>query len=300
MTNIIVGVDGSEHSARALSWAQRESDLRGGTLTAVLAWDLFNQLHPGGEKPFDPNYDDTKADAALLAAIESALGPDAAPTVERRAVCDLPARALLDASEGADLLVIGARGHGGFRGLLLGSVSQQCLHHAAVPVAVVRSTKAPTAEAEGPEPGTNGRVVVGVDGSPSSVAALRWALTEGTLRKATVEVVHAWEAPPAFDPIVGGFPYDVAEVQSTARQRIDELIDDAVAATGATDVSVERTVAAGGPAASVLDAAEGADLVVIGRRGVGGFARLLLGSVSENVARHAPCPVVVTPPEPED
>jgi nucleotide-binding universal stress UspA family protein len=300
MTNIIVGVDGSEHSARALRWAQREADLRGGTLTAVLAWDLFNQLHPAGQKSFDPNYDDTKADAALLAAIESALGPDAAATVERRAVCDLPARALLDASEGADLLVIGARGHGGFRGLLLGSVSQQCLHHATVPVAVVRSTTAPTAEAEGPVPGTDGRVVVGVDGSPSSVAALRWALTEGTLRKATVEVVHAWEAPPAFDPIVGGFPYDVAEVQSGARQRIDELIDDAVASTGATDVSVERTVAAGGPAASVLDAAAGAELVVIGRRGVGGFARLLLGSVSENVARHAPCPVVVTPPEPED
>src|ERR671917_204581 len=139
MTQIVVGVDGSEHSQLALRWAAREARLRGGDLgglTAVLVWDLFNQLHADGSRRFDPDYDDTKADAALLATLQAALGAEAAASVVRRPVCDVPAQGLLGATGAGDLLVVGARGLGGFRGLLLGSVSQQCLHHAPGPVAV--------------------------------------------------------------------------------------------------------------------------------------------------------------------
>jgi nucleotide-binding universal stress UspA family protein len=138
--SIVVGVDGSEHATHALRWAAREAELHGAELTAVLAWDLFNQLHPGGDRTFDPAYDEAAADRALLAVIETGLGAEGAPTVRRRPVCDLPAAGLLSAAEGADLLVLGARGLGGFRGLLLGSVSQQCLNHATGPVAIVRTT----------------------------------------------------------------------------------------------------------------------------------------------------------------
>lgn len=290
MTTIVVGVDGSEHGAVAVRWAAREAQLRDAELVAVLVWDLFNQRHADGSQRFDPEYDDSHADRALLAALEDALGAEAAASVTRRAVCDVPAQGLLEAAKDADLLVVGARGLGGFRGLLLGSVSQQCLHHASGPIAIVR---------EASEASTGERIVVGVDGSASSLAALRWSVVEGGLRKATVEAVHAWDVPVVYGPVVGSFPYDTSDIERGARELLDEVVDEAVASAGpdAGDVTVERVVSPGGAATTLLGIAEGADLVVIGRRGVGGFERLLLGSVSENIARHAPCPVVVMPPE---
>ncbi|HEX6419472.1 MAG TPA: universal stress protein [Acidimicrobiales bacterium] len=290
MREIVVGVDGSEHSATALRWAAREAELHGATLTAVLVWDLFNQRHPDGTRRFDPEYDDSRADAALLAALEAALGPEAARSVVRRPVCDVPAPGLIDAGKGADLLVVGARGLGGFRGLLLGSVSQQVLHHAPGPVAIVHPPRE-GGDAEGaPE-----RIVVAVDGSDPSRAAVRWALTEAALRHATVEAVHAWEVPVIYGPVMGAFPYDTTAAEDGARELLDEVVDGALEATGASGVTVERAVAPGGAAARVLEAAEHAALIVVGRRGLGGFGRLLLGSVSEHVAHHAPCPVVVLP-----
>ena len=301
MTQIVVGVDGSELSEVAVRWAAREAQLRGGdlsALTAVLVWDLFNQRHADGSKRFDPDYDDSKADAALLASLEAALGADDAASVVRRAVCDVPAQGLLEAAKGTDLLVVGARGLGGFRGLLLGSVSQQCLHHAPGPVAIVRTPGG--TDDGGEETGAGERLVVGIDGSASSRAAARWAVTEGRLRAATVRAVHAWEVPMIYGPVGVTFPYDTASLETSARDLLDEVIAEAIAVTGGDPVDVERIVSAGGSAATILEAAEGADLVVIGRRGHGGFQRLLLGSVSENVARHAPCPVVVMPPARDD
>jgi nucleotide-binding universal stress UspA family protein len=194
----------------------------------------------------------------------------------------------LAAAHGADLLVVGARGLGGFRGLLLGSVSQQCLHHAEVPIAIVRGDSD-----DGPHEGTRERVVVGVDGSDQSMAALRWALAEGAARKAVVQVVHAWSAPMIYGPVSGVTGSDVGVIEGGARRMVDDMVDRAVA--GASPVDVERTAVPGGPASSLVDAADDADLVVVGRRGLGGFSRLLLGSVSEHVARHAGCPVVVIP-----
>jgi nucleotide-binding universal stress UspA family protein len=251
----------------------------------VLVWDLFNQHHADGTRRFDPQYGADQADAALAAAVEAVLGAEGAARAARRVVCDLPAPGLLAAAGPADLLVVGARGHGGFRGLLLGSVSQQCLHHARGPIAVVRGAH--------PEGGGHARVVVGVDGSEPSEAALRWAVADGAARKAVVQVVHAWDAPLLYGPVAGASGSDISAVESRARRLVDDMVDrlgDAV-----ESVEIETTVVAGGPASSLLDAAEGADLVVVGRRGLGGFGRLLLGSVSEHVARHAACPVVVVP-----
>jgi nucleotide-binding universal stress UspA family protein len=297
MTSIVVGVDGSVHSVAALRWSAREARIRGGdlgTVTAVLVWDLFNQRHADGTQRFDPDYDERSADAALLATLEAALGAEEAAAVARKPVCDVPAQGLTEAARDADLLVVGARGLGGFRGLLLGSVSQQVLHHAHGPVAIVRGSEDQPHE---PSPTPDGeRIVVGVDGSPSSRAASAWAVTEARLRGATVQAVHAWEVPMIYGPVGATFPYDTTDLERSARAVLDEVVDEAVAATGGQEVAVERIVTPGGPAASVLGTAEGADLVVIGRRGLGGFKRLMLGSVSENIARHAPCPVVVMPP----
>lgn len=108
-----------------------------------------------------------------------------------------------------------------------------------------------------------------------------------------MEVVHAWEPPPIYGPVPGSDPYDPATLEDAAHRLVDDVIGPAPA--GPAALEVRRTVVAGGPAAALLDAANGADLVVVGRRGLGGFGRLLLGSVSEQVVHHAPCPVVVLP-----
>jgi nucleotide-binding universal stress UspA family protein len=130
---VVAGVDGSEGALRALRWAAEEARLRGARLRAVWVWSYLDQT---GEA-FDPSYGEDDARRLLDEAVAAA-GVDAGGLdVERRTVCDLPARGLLGAAGDADLLVVGARGMGGFRGLLLGSVSQQVAHHAPCPVVIV-------------------------------------------------------------------------------------------------------------------------------------------------------------------
>ena len=286
MAEIVVGVDGSEHGAVALRWAAREAEVRGSTLVAVLVWDLFNQHHADGTRRFDPDYDERHADEALARIVDDAVGPERGASVARRPICELPAPGLLAAAERADLLVVGARGLGGFRGLLLGSVSQQVLHHATVPVAVVHGTGS-----GGPD--TDGRILVGVDGSDASAAALRWALAHAAARHGEVQVVHAWEPVVLYGPVIGASPYDVDALESGAERLVEDMVTEASAT--APGVPVERTVVVGGPARSLLEAAKDADLVVLGRRGLGGFGRLLLGSVSDHVVRHSSVTVVVVP-----
>ncbi|MCO8127763.1 universal stress protein [Acidimicrobiia bacterium EGI L10123] len=279
MERIIVGVDGSEWSADALRWAQHEARIRDATVTALLAWNFLDQHHVDGETTFDPHYGEAEAQRALDVLVQRALGDDA-DGVRREVVCDLPATALLDASKDADLLVVGARGLGSFRGLVLGSVSQRCLEHASCPVMVVHGT---------PDDADQGRVVVGVDGSEPSALALEWALEEARRRGATLEVVHSWDVPYAAEFTFVGDAYDAAQGSAT------DLVDQMLVAAGLAPADVVRTVVQGSPVVVLTDAAAGADLVVVGSRGRGGFAGLLLGSVSHQVSRHAERPVVVVP-----
>ena len=210
--SIIVGVDDSAGAGDALRWALTEADLHDAQVTAVLAWGFLDQHQAIPAERFDPTYGADEAAGALRSHLTAAIGAERAARVLATAVCDLPARALLDASRQADLLVVGARGLGGFEGLLLGSVSQHCLHHSAVPIAVVRV--GPTREGRPP------RVVVGVDGSDNAQHALRWALEEARCRTAQLDVVTAWQLPPtggvpsaaAVDPIV----YDRAALRVAA------------------------------------------------------------------------------------
>jgi nucleotide-binding universal stress UspA family protein len=136
---IVVGIDGSDGSRRALQWAFQEARLRAARVQALLAWTYLDQ--PDGE--FDAAYGETDARARLDQALDQ-VGSDAIDVaVERLVVNDLPARALLDAARGAELVVVGSRGVGGFKGLLLGSVSQQVVQHAPCPVVVVPGEERP-------------------------------------------------------------------------------------------------------------------------------------------------------------
>ncbi len=135
---IIVGVDGSAAAREAFHWAAREAILRDATLTAVHAWDTPWAYWNGPAVPAVALPDVEKAQEALLGEeIEAVLAEHPATRIEAKIVNDLPARALLESAKDADLVVVGSRGRGGFSGLLLGSVSQQVVHHSPCPVVVV-------------------------------------------------------------------------------------------------------------------------------------------------------------------
>lgn len=142
---LVVGVDGSEGSLRALRWALREARVHTAPVRAVLAWSYLDQS-PGS---FDVAYGENDARARLDGALEAVAGEVGDVEVERVVVCDLPARALLANAGDADLLVVGSRGVGGFKGLLLGSVSHQVVQHAPCPVVVVPGEEPSTPEASG-------------------------------------------------------------------------------------------------------------------------------------------------------
>jgi nucleotide-binding universal stress UspA family protein len=139
------------------------------------------------------------------------------------------------------------------------------------------------------------RIVVGVDTSDGARRALTWAVEEAKIRGAIVEAVHVWQLPVFAVTPLGTLPIDTGEFEVDAQKHFDDLVD-------AMDVDglvapIERTFVAGHPASELVEAAEGADLLVVGTRGHGGFSGLLLGSTSQQVSHHAPCPVVIVPAE---
>ncbi|MFD5200447.1 universal stress protein [Streptomyces sp. NPDC058375] len=139
MGRIVVGVDGSDSSIKALHWAVRQAELTGATVEAVNSWEYpatsWASMMPGLPEDFDPQ---ALATVSLTEALEEALGTEGAAAVSKVVVIGNPAQALLDRAEGADLLVVGARGHTGIKATLLGSVSLHVTQHAPCPVTVVR------------------------------------------------------------------------------------------------------------------------------------------------------------------
>ncbi|QEU84338.1 universal stress protein [Streptomyces viridosporus] len=135
------------------------------------------------------------------------------------------------------------------------------------------------------------RVVVGVDGSPSSYAALRWAERYTRVVGGVVEAVHVWDTPssrgwsgPAIDPA-----FDLQQAEERFAQELRTVFPDGPPA------GLKEHLVEGDPSEVLIRASEGAALLVLGRRGRGGFTRAILGSVSQRCAQHAACPVVVVP-----
>lgn len=148
----------------------------------------------------------------------------------------------------------------------------------------------------------SGRIVVGVDGSPASKLALSWALDEARLRGDSVVAVHAWMHPfPATSGFPGGLVAPVDDNMVEAVRTADEhLLEGVVSDANTHDAKVEQRLVEGPAAWTLIEQAEGAELLVVGSRGHGGFAGVLLGSVSQRCAHYAPCPVmVVRAPEEE-
>ncbi|MCU1472025.1 universal stress protein [Amnibacterium sp.] len=280
---VVVGVDGSPDSIAALRAGEWAAAARGGTLVAVAAWGSpMIVARPPVVLP-----DEREAAMTVLReAIEDAFHGRCIVPIEAVVQSGRAAAVLVEHSRDADLLVVGSRGHGGFGGLLVGSVSMACTMHAACPVLVLHDGQAPVAEVAR----AGGRVVVGVGGSPASAVVLRAAADAAAEMDAELLAVAAWE-----DTLVNPDDYGDyrVELETSARRSLDTALAEAFPEGRPARL---HDVLREGPAARVLvDESRNAELVVVGRSGRSEFAGLLLGSVALPVAEHAESPVLVVP-----
>jgi nucleotide-binding universal stress UspA family protein len=275
---VTVGVDGSVSSEQAVRWAAREARRRKAPLRVVQAVDPTAPPHQYAVPGYGPDVHEIRTRAArahLQDAARAAAEEASGVTVEQEILEGFPIARLLDESRTAQLVVIGDRGLGGVAGRLLGSVAVALTARGGCPVAVVRGR---TSAVEGP-------VVVGVDGSPVSEAALEYAFDAADARSAELVVVYAWR-----DLLLDrATPLEAIEQQGRAE------LAERLAGWGGKypDVRVRRVVVRDAPARTIVEQSAAAQLVVVGSHGRGSVGGLLLGSVSNAVLHRAECPVVV-------
>ena len=283
---ILVGCDGSPESRAAVVWATRYAHRTEGSVNLISSWEwpTFQDV-PIVYGDFDPQ----RATQKLLERMRKDVDLDDA-RVTLTAIKGHPARVLLDHAVDSDLLVVGSHGLGVLSRLVLGSVSSRCAAQAHCPVVIVRPVdKQPVRP----------YVLVGVDDSPGARAALRWAMDYADLTTAPLTVVHAAEPPPP--PIPSGYPvtfsYPRAAVHRSLRSWLRDLIGKEQADRGAEfQHGVTLRVLDGNPAHVMVEESANAAVTVVGRRGAGGFHRLLIGSAASALAHHGHSTVVVVPP----
>jgi nucleotide-binding universal stress UspA family protein len=288
----VVGVDGSEQAQVALDWAVEQSRGRDVTLRPVIAW----QFPYVGVGPLTGTAVALPADeltAGVTASLEHACerARELAATALDPVVMEGPAaQALLHATEGSSMLILGNRGRGGFTRLLLGSVGHQCATHADVPTVVVPA---------GTEATPIDRVIVAVDNSPNSLAALRWAC-EFASTATTIEVIQMW-SPPELG--IDGLDHRVlADMAESAERRFRDRVAETLEAFPPQPGSPRFTVRFVHDDARrrLAEESGGADLLVVGARGRRGLTGAVLGSVSTWLLHHSLCPVAIVPTSPEE
>jgi nucleotide-binding universal stress UspA family protein len=285
---VVVGVDGSSSALEAARWAAREAARRRTTVQLISAFGWPETGHIG-DPGLGGHYRETmmKSTRAEVSAA-AASAAEAAPGVEisELVVDGFPVPQLVAASSRAGLVVLGDRGLGGFTSLLVGSVAIGLAAQAACPVVVVR----------GERPSDAGPVVIGIDGSEISEAALAFAFEAAATRKVPVMAVHAWTDYVLDTSVVPQLDWDAAEadVHRLLAERLAGWIEKY------PDVEVRRVVVQDRPAHALIQQATvaAAQLVVVGSHGRGSMAGLVLGSVSHAVLHHSPCPVAVVRTDP--
>lgn len=273
MGEIIVGIDGSAGSRAALRWAARLTAAERG-LRAVGAWQYpASTVIPAGPAALPgPDEMDERTCDGVRAVVREELGA-ASDRVTVEAGRGPAASVLLAvaARADADVLVVGARGLGGFAGLLLGSVSQECAEHSPCPVVIVRGDADPS----------DGPILIGLDGSDGAARALEWAIDVADTTGARIVAVNA--------PIIGANNATV----DAARRALEEWCTPIAARRVPYEIRVEP-----GDARTALEQVADetdASLIVVGTRGLGPVRGLLLGSVAGYVARYSERPIAVVP-----
>ena len=283
---IVVGVDDSPATRVAVQWAARDAELRNIPLTLVHA--VSPEVSTWWLKPpaldrlmrWQQHYGRRLLDEALKVVEEASQGGGPAGVhTEILATAAVPT--LIDLSKDAELMVAGSQGSGRWPGRLLGSVSSGLLRYAHCPVAIIPDEDPSTSHpAQAP-------VLVGIDGSPASELATAIAFDEASRRHVGLVALYAWS-----DLDVSEWPgIDWPATQSMAEEVLAERL--AGWQEQYPDVQVRRTVVQAQPARQLVQRSEGAQLVVVGSRGRGGFAGMLVGSVGETVAQMARVPVIV-------
>lgn len=281
---LVVGVDGSEASLEAVDWAADEAALHGVPLRLLHA-ALSRTEEVAPVTAFPETGTAGGSDPAVVSAMARA--HRRAPSVELSgaASAEEPVEGLTGQGRNAFALVLGSRGLGGLAGMLLGSVSLAVAGRADCPVIVVRGGE----EHRGRRFGV---VVVGIEEGESSGTAAEFAYREAHLRGAALVAVHAWRNPigPQETPLLPG---SAARTRPLPAQVVDEALDGP--AQRYPGVRVESRPVEGSPRQALLEAASGADLLVVGARRRRGHFGLQLGLVNHGVLYHAPCPVAVVP-----
>lgn len=278
---IVVGLDASPEAARALTWA-RETAGPEDSIVVVRGWEmpvLVSAEAPGAVYAYD--FEQIAADA-LAESLAGVDDPRISSVLRRMS----PGRAIVEEAADADLVVVGHRGDSRIK-MMLGSTANFVLHNAKCPVVVVRGERPPGRE----------RVVVGVDAhelpddqaSNPSVRGLQWAYALPGVSE--IRVLHGWFIPPIAIGMFATPTVDVDAMDASARAVIDRAIAAAGPVPDGVTIVPEVVRDAGGRA--LIRASKDADLVVVGSRGRGGFAELLLGSTTSEVAAHSHTTVVV-------
>lgn len=285
--SIVVGLDGSVASNRALAWAVAEATRRQRPLHLLCARETYiGAAHLDSSVAWtDPSLD--ALDSSLTVVEEAreyvkTVSPDLQVAFSRP--WGRPAQHLVVASRVAEIVVVGSRGHSRIASVVLGTVSLQTAAHARCPVIVVR-------EGQPEHPAGSLKIAVGVDGSSDAREAVRFAMrTAGP--GGDVELVLAWWLE-VVDGVVVTTPGTRYWDEIEARHRV--TIQNALGTLPQEypQVNIEVTVSRGRTEDVLLKAVQDVDLLVVGSRGRGGFAGLLLGSVSQHMLTIAPCPVAI-------
>lgn len=290
---VVAGTDGSSSSERAVAWAAGEAVYRGATLRIVHAFTLPRYgvyLTPEGT---EGGILREEAEHLIDSARNQAVGaaPDLSVTTQLHV--GIPAAALRAESRTASLVVVGSRGHGGFSELLTGSVAVQTATHTQCPTVIV-----PEPQRSPADPSAAGTVIVGVDGSPTSIDALHFGFEFASTRGLELTAAHMWSHPVSSGP--GDMVPPVYDPAATSEDE-ERVLAESLAgwAERFPNVAVKRIVLRGHPAGELARVAQGAELLVVGSRGRGGFRGLLMGSVSRALVHHSPCPLAIVRHRPE-
>ncbi|MBZ8176701.1 universal stress protein [Corynebacterium poyangense] len=290
---VVVAVDGSEASKTAVRWAANTAMKRGVPLRLASSYTTPQFLYAEGMVPPQEVFDDLQSET--LEKIEEARGiaHEVAPDLKigHTIAEGSPIDMLLDMAHDVTMIVMGSRGLGGLSGMVMGSVSAAVVSHATCPVVVVREDNNVTVDNK------YGPVVVGVDGSDVSQKATEFAFAEADARHCELVAVHTWMDMQVQASLAG---LSAAQQQwEEVEQEQKELLESRIKPIREKypDVSVKTVITRDRPVRALTEQAEGAQLLVVGSHGRGGFKGMLLGSTSRALLQSAPCPMTVVRPE---
>lgn len=288
---VVVGVDGSAASTGAVAYAAHTASTRGIPLLLVTTYTMPAAMFAEGMLPPQAVYDELERECHPIIEGARASALKVAPEIEvSHAIIEgNPAQALIDYSRKAKLIVLGSRGLGGIKGMVLGSVSAAVASHAFSPVVVTRE--------DTDDIDRTGPVVVGIDGSEVSAKATEWAFAEASARDARLIAVHTW-MDPQVQAAAAGISLTEEDWKQLEEQQLQTLSERLAGFSSRyPDVKVERFVTRDRAVRALVEQSENAQLVVVGSHGRGGFAGMVLGSTSRALLQAAPCPVMVVRPE---